>query len=51
MTENQAFGIAMSIMNNESKSTYELTDSIIAFYLEGFGYEATEENIKLVRSV
>lgn len=51
MTTAQAFNTAMSIAQNEGvMSIKEVKDSMIAFYLEMFGFDATSENIALVKN-
>ncbi|CAB4191054.1 hypothetical protein UFOVP1229_3 [uncultured Caudovirales phage] len=50
MTTQQAFDTAMSIAQNEKRSLSELSDATIAFYLEMYGFDATSENIALVKN-
>ncbi len=51
MTTSQAFNTAMSIAQNEKvMSIKEVKESMIAFYLEMFGFDATPENITLVKN-
>jgi len=50
LTHEQAANLFMSIVQNEGTVELEVSDSQIAFYLEMFDYEASEENIRLVRA-
>ena len=51
MTTAQACNTAMSIAQNEGvMNIKEVKDSMIAFYLEMFGFDATSENIALVKN-
>ncbi len=51
MTKQEAEHVSMSIFQNEAKNVSELDDYAIMAYLLDHGFEDSDENVALVRSV
>ena len=49
MTKQQAFELAMAIVQNEGKSISELSDVQIGMYLVDRNIDETDENIEAIR--